>query len=275
MLIVSLIFKHFYFDIVNNIYQDIVKLFNGKYLGYRKCNTGYHNLEHTEACLLEIVRLMHGAVLNGNYFSEKEVSLGLISAIMHDTGYIQIAEDEIGTGGKFTLIHIERSINFMKVYLIKRGYAREDVKFCENCLKCTGLNVKIDDIQFVSPENEIIGKMLGTADLLGQMADPRYLERLPILYKEFTEAGITDFADEYDFLQKTPEFWEFTQERFVKELGNVDRFMRDHFRVRWGIDRDVLRETIQRKIDTLKYLLQHHPTDYHRYLKAQEIAVRP
>jgi hypothetical protein len=142
-------------------------------------------------------------------------------------------------------------------------------------LKCTGLNVKINDIQFVSSENELIGKMLGTADLLGQMADLRYLEKLPILYKEFLEAGITDFNNEFDFMQKTPEFWEFTQERFVKELGNVDRLMRDHFRVRWGIDRDLLRETIQRNIDRLKYLLRHHPTDYHRYLKAQDLAVRP
>ena len=31
--------------------------------------------------------------------------------------------------------------------------------------------------------------MLGTADLIGQMADRYYLEKLLLLYEEFSEAG--------------------------------------------------------------------------------------
>lgn len=271
---ILLVRPHFDFDLFDSIYQDIVKLFNGEYFGYQGCNTGYHDLRHTEGCLLGMARLIHGASLNGNNFYEKELNLGLISAAMHDTGYIQTADDNNGTGGKFTIVHIDRSIEFMKKYLIKRGFSSEEYRFCENCLRCTGINVKIKDIHFLSRENELMGKFLGTADLMGQMSDPLYLEKLPILFQELHEAGVTIYKNEFDLLKKTPDFWEFTQNRFVTELGNVDRYLRDHFRVRWGIDRDLDREAIEKNINELRHILKHHPADYHRYLQRLRVTVK-
>ena len=35
----------------------------------------------------------------------------------------------------------------------------------------------------------IVGFALGTADLLGQMAAPDYVDKLPVLYDEFVEAA--------------------------------------------------------------------------------------
>jgi hypothetical protein len=267
--IIFLIYPYFNFELVTSIYHDFIKLFKGEYIGYQKCDTGYHDLRHTEECLLEMARLIHGAILNGYSFSEKNVNLGLISAIMHDTGYIRQDNEGTGTGGKFTVIHIDRSIKFMIKYLSQKRYSKKDLKFCENCLKCTGLTAKINDIQFISKENELMGKILGTADLLGQMADPCYLEKLPTLFKEFQEAGITLYVDELDLLEKTPGFWEFTKDRFETELGNVDRYLRDHFRMRWGIDRDLERESAEKNIDYLKHILKHHRTDYRRFLRCQ------
>jgi hypothetical protein len=99
------------------------------------------------------------------------------------------------------------------------------------------------------------------------LADRNYLERLSFLYQEFKEGGIPGFADELDLLQKTPAFWEFTQTRLAGELGGVDRFMRDHFRVRWGIDQDMNRETVERNIANLQFILINHGDDYRRYLR--------
>jgi hypothetical protein len=268
--ITSFILPDYNHDFLLSVYQDIIKLFNGKYVGYKKCDTGYHDLQHTKDCLLEMARLIHGTSLNGYSFCENEVNLGLISAIMHDTGYIQEIFETEETGGKFTLVHIDRSISFLKKYLAQRGFSTIDLKFCENCLKCTGLNVKIDDIQFISNNNEVMGKILGTADLIGQMADPFYLEKLPSLFIEFQAAGIMMYENEFDLLEKTPGFWEFTKNRFETELGNMDRYLRDHFRVRWGIDRDLAREAIEKNIDYLKHILKHHRTDYHGILNRQE-----
>jgi hypothetical protein len=268
--IIALVYPNFDFTLVSNTYYDIIKLFNGEYDGYQKCDTDYHNLRHTQECLLEMARIIHGASLNGRVFSEQDVNLGLISAIVHDTGYIKTIEEAGGTGGKFTLVHINRSIKFMTKHLSQKDFAESDIKFCKNCLKCTGLNVKINKIKFVSVGNELMGKILGTADLLGQMSDPSYLVKLPFLFNEFHEAGIEMYADEFDLIEKTPAFWEFTQNRFTHELGGVDRYLRDHFRVRWGIDRDLDREAIEKNIYYLNYILQHHRNDYRRFLQRRE-----
>jgi hypothetical protein len=272
--IVFLMFSQFsshkiIFDLskVTSAYLDIVKLFRGDYCGYRKCNTKYHDLRHTDDCLLIMARLIHGAYLNGCRFSNRSIILGLISAIVHDTGYIQTVDEKIGTGGRYTITHIDRSVAFAKKYLERKGYPANDFHFIMNCLQCTGLNVVIEDIKFESIENELMGKMLGTADLIGQMADSKYLEKLPFLFEEFQEGGITEYETELDLLQKTPAFWEFTQRRFATELGNVDRYLRDHFRVRWGIDRDLDREAIEKNILRLESILKNHPTDYRKHLR--------
>lgn len=252
---------------VQAVFKDVVKLFRGKYPGYRACNTWYHNLKHTTNCLLALARLIHGGFIQGTVMEEREAVLGLIAALLHDTGYIQTAEDEDGTGAKYTKVHVKRSKEFLEKYFAQHGFALEDFLFCSKCLECTGLEVKIAELKFISRNHMNLGQMLGTADLLGQMADRTYLESLHFLYSEFKEGGVPGFADELDLLQRTPAFWEFTQKRLAGELGGVDRLMRDHFRVRWGIDLDMTRETVERTIAYLQFILVTHGDDYQRYLK--------
>lgn len=265
--VVSMMMPDFDFEPVNHAFSDVVNLFHGQYPGYRKCNTEYHDLKHTTDALLAMTRLIHGAMVNEQVFSQKDIELGLISALLHDTGYIQTIDEDVGTGAKFTLTHIGRSILFMEKYLSENGYSREDIECCRATLECTGLSVKISEINFGSSEIEMLGKMLGTADLLGQMADRTYLERLPFLYHEFKEGDVPDFESELDMLKKTPEFYDRTIERFERELGGVNRYMRDHFRVRWGIDKDLYMTSMENKIKYLKYVLEDHEDDYREYLR--------
>jgi hypothetical protein len=74
-----------------------------------------------------------------------------------------------------------------------------------------------------------------------------------------------------DLLKSTPDFWELTKQRFASEYGNVYRYLRDHFRVIWGIDRDLLSEVIERNIKYLKFILKYHEADYPRYLSGEGI----
>jgi hypothetical protein len=265
--IVHLIYPALSFAPVKDVFNDMVSLFSGKYPGYRSCNTWYHDLKHTNDCLLAMARLIHGGSVQGTVMEAKEAVLGLIAALLHDTGYIQTEDDDDGTGAKYTLVHVDRSIDFLKAYLAQHGYSSEDFLFCKNCLKCTGLEVNIGKLEFFSPNQKTLGQMLGTADLLGQMADRTYLERLPFLYHEFIEGGVPGFVSELDLLQKTLTFWEITQERFATELGGVTRFMRHHFRVRWGIDQDLNWESVERNISYLQFILVNHRDDYQRYLR--------
>jgi len=265
--VVSMMMPDFDFEPLNRAFSDVVNLFHGQYPGYRKCNTEYHDLKHTTDALLAITRLIHGAVVNKQVFSEKDIELGLISALFHDTGYIQTMDDHVGTGARFTLTHISRSILFMEKYLSENGYSREDIESCRATLECTGLNVEISEIDFGSAQIEMLGKMLGTADLLGQMADRTYLEKLPFLYHEFKEGDVPGFESDLDLLKETPVFYEMAIERFERELGGAYRYMRDHFRVRWGIDEDLYMTSMENKIKYLKYVLEDHEHYYREYLR--------
>jgi hypothetical protein len=253
--IILLVYRKFKFDQFEQAFGDTLKLFNGNYPGYCRCNTLYHDLTHTMDCLLVTTKLIHGAFLNGIIFDKRDVTLGLISALMHDTGYIQAVGDGPGTGAKYTVCHIQRSIDFLEKYFHDNGFPSEYLPICSNLLRCTGLDVKIAEIKFQSREHEILGKILGTADLIGQMANENYLQKLPLLYYEFKEAGIKCYKDEHDLLKKTPAFWEMVQERFVLELGQVDRYLRDYLRVFRGINQDLYRQAIDRNIERLQALL--------------------
>jgi hypothetical protein len=253
--IILLIYKKFNFNQFEQVFGDILKLFHGHYPGYRRCNTFYHDLSHTMDCLLVTAKLIHGAGLNGIVFTHRDVTLGLISALMHDTGYIQAVEDNTGTGAKYTVSHIERSIEFMKKYFHDHAFPSEYLPICRDFLRCTGLDVKIAEIKFQSREHEILGQILGTADLIGQMANDNYLEKLPFLYDEFKEGGVPGYSDKFDLLKKTPAFWEMVKKRLVIELGHVDRYLRDYLRVLWGINQDLYRQAIERNIEQLQAFL--------------------
>jgi len=206
--------------------------------------------------LLAMTRLMHGASLQGVRFSEKEINLGLISALMHDTGYIQSIDDLGGTGAKYTLIHMNRSIQFIESYFTGNRYFDGDIKnFC-SIVSCTEINTLINDVAFQSENIALLGKMLGTADLLGQMADRLYLEKLLLLYNEFTEGCVPGFDSEVDLFRKTVSFYKQTRSRFENEFGNVNRFMIHHFRERWNVDGNVYDESIEKNINYLKFVLK-------------------
>jgi hypothetical protein len=269
-----MMFPEFDFRRVSGVFEDVVRLFKGQYPGYRECNTQYHDLEHTTDTLLAMVRLIHGAMINEVSFSEKNVGLGLISALFHDTGYIQSIDDDVGTGAKFTASHIKRSTAFMEEYLLQRAYPGEDVEFCKEILKCTGLNVNMNASQFINVENEMLGKILGTADLLGQMSDRTYLEKLPFLYHEFKEGKVGGYKSELDLIEKTPEFVKMTMGRFEDELSGVYKYMRDHFRVRWGIDEDLYMIALEETLQYLNFILENHRNNYREYLRRSGLVER-
>jgi len=270
-IIISTIIPEFDFRPLDRVFYDIVKLFSGEYPGYRKCNTEYHDLNHTTDTLLAITRLIHGYFINNEPLCEKDVFLGLVSALIHDTGYIQTLDEKLGTGAKYTLEHVIRSVLFMEKYFIQNNYLIEDFKFCKNCINVTDTDEKINDISFSSCEEELVGKMLGTADLLGQMADRIYLEKLIFLYYEFKEGHVLEYESELDLLKKTLKYYTSTRGKFESKLGNVNKYMIYHFKERWNIDEDLYMESIEKNIEYLQYILENHERDYRDYLRRGNI----
>jgi hypothetical protein len=263
---VLMMFPEFAFDMLGLVFKDIVRLFHGEYPGYRRCTTQYHDLRHTTDTFLAMARLVHGAWAEGLHLTGAQANLGLVCALMHDTGFIQTLGDEAGTGAKYTRIHIMRSAAFMGNYLADNELPREDFKGYHDILRCTGLDTEIVKIHFDSSQIELLGKMLGTADLLSQMADRTYLEKLLYLFHELKEGGVQGYDSELDLLRKTPDFYAMAQKRFASELGGMNDYMRAHFKARWNLNRDLYREAIEKNINYLEFILEHHEEEYREYL---------
>lgn len=269
---VSLIAPQFDFSRFDAALRDVESLFLGQYSGYRECNTNYHDFRHTLLVLLAMARLMHGASAQAVEFTAKDINLGLIAALMHDTGYIQYAGDVTGTGAKYTMIHISRSIYFALQYYAGDDYFEGNLQDFSDIIGCTGIHTMIPDAAFSSESIALLGKMLGTADLLGQMADRLYLEKLMFLYNEFEEGGVSGFDSEVDLFRKTVSFYKRTQERFQNDFGNVRRFMVDHFRERWQISGNVYEEAIEKNINYLKYILKASQKDIYTSLRRNTVS---
>lgn len=116
-------------------------------------------------------------------------------------------------------------------------------------------------------ETMLSAHILATADIVSQMADDIYLEKLPFLFLEFTEAGITDFISEYDLFMKTMGFYAFMRAKMEGRLSNVISYMVAHFRERHGVEQDFYSEAVQRNMDYLVTILEKHGEDYRNGLR--------
>ena len=251
--ILLLIDPSFDFLVIENAYNDIILLFNGKYPGYSASNTKYHDLEHTCAVTLAAARIIHGLYVQDQAFSSRLIQLGLIGALFHDTGLIQTEEENNGTGAQYTIGHEERSIALMTNYLSEKNFTAEDILDCSNIIECTKLSLPLDEIPFKSEGTKTMGKVLGSADLIAQMADRNYLEKLPLLFLEFEEAGMEGFETPLELFKKTEEFYHMVaRARLAEDFGSVSSAALYHFQSRWDIDRDLYAESIRNNIKYIK-----------------------
>ena len=244
---VSTIYKDTYdtdnLDLVKQVFNDVADLFAGKMPGYIRCDTGYHDLVHTLQVIQPFIGIIDGINKSGHpvKLSKYYFDLGIIAVLLHDTGYIKTDTDTTGTGGKYTFAHIQRSIDFADRYLSSIGLDHEAVTGVKNIIMCTGVVIDYSALPFNSEEERILGYALGTADLLGQMSDPDYYEKLPSLYSEFEESyhfegidalrkkGIKIFTSAEDLIRSTPQFYEVVVKDRFEKLGNLHTYMTYHF----------------------------------------------
>lgn len=256
---------------VTDAFMTTVNLYEGRYPGYQACNTGYHDLNHITDTFLVMARLIHGAVIDGESFSDREIAIGLIAALLHDAGYIQEEHDNEGTGSKYTTIHVERSIAFFGAYGKQYDVSNEEIAAGQSMIHCTDLKVDISTIPFQSTVVEVLGKMLGSADLLAQMSDRKYLEKLLFLYYEFKEGMVDGYESEVDILRKTVGFYDFIAQRLETTLDGVDRFILPHLVARWDIHVDLYHQAIQNQKNYLHQILSIPDSDPRDYLRRDEI----
>lgn len=227
-------------------FVDVVRLFRGDYPGYRGCETWYHDLQHTLDMTLALARLIDGYershVRDGRALGPERALVGLITALYHDAGYMRSTRDSRhGHGAEYTLTHVTRSARFLAHYLPTVGLGHV-VPVTDRMVHFTGYEIHPEDIHLDDPLYAKLGHLLGTADLIAQMADRCYLEKCrDRLYREFVLGGIArrrgadgreivEYASPQHLLKRTPEFCQKTRrERLDGAFGGVHRYAAVHF----------------------------------------------
>jgi hypothetical protein len=261
------------FSPVGRAFDDFRALFEGRYPGYLACDTLYHDLRHTLDMTLAMARLIDGhdrVSAEADRLGPRRAALGVLVALLHDSGYLKrSSESEVENGAVFTKVHVSRSADFVAGYLPKVGFGAE-AELAARLVHFTGYEMEIEDIHVENPRDRMVGWMVGTADLIGQMSDRTYLEKVHrFLYEEFVWGGIAReqladgrevvrYVSADDLIIKTPGFYEYVaRTRIDKKLGGVDRYAEAHF----GAS-NLYQSEIQHNMDFLRQTIE--TADLHR-----------
>lgn len=238
------------FSIAHNVFDDVSRLFRGEYPGYCAVKTLYHDQSHTLDVFMCAVRLVHGVHLSGTPLNGDEIAHIMIAALMHDIGYAQRHDENTGTGAQFTRNHVRRGIEFMRRYLLERDFPPGWADALEAMMLCTDHMSELSSIAFPDERTRLLGKIVATADLVGQMSDRTYPEKLLFLFLEFKEADLGNYRCLLDLLRTSKGFYEFTRrERLDGELECMYTKLTFHFKECFGVERNFYMESLERNVE--------------------------
>ncbi|MGB3534782.1 MAG: HD domain-containing protein [Microcoleaceae cyanobacterium] len=186
----------------------------------------YHNVEHTV-----LVTLTGQAILEGKLIREGNVSATdwlqtIIALLCHDIGYIKgiCDQDQLSnqlfttrrdqqllylppetTDASLTPYHVDRSKCFVEQTLSQ--YRGVDIDQIQQNIELTRFPVPSDPLY---QDTINYPGLVRAADLIGQLADPNYLQKTTALFQEFKELGVHQqlgYQTPEDIKRAYPEFF--------------------------------------------------------------------
>jgi hypothetical protein len=248
-------------------FSQVRSLFAGEFPGYRECLAEYHDFNHTMSVLLASARLLDGYNIERVFLPEEMAIQLLLATLLHDTGYIQEDWDTEGTGAKYSRQHEQRSIEFLERHAGVFEIEEPEIEPIVRLIQSTDLKTDFARIAFPSEEEQDAGAILGSADILGQMSDRAYLEKLLFLYHEFREAGIPGYETEFDILKKTRDFYEAVKGRLRDTYLHVFELANHHFRERYQINRNLYIVAVDRQMAYLDRIIGDQSSNFRHKLK--------
>ena len=235
----------FDFSPVDTLMADFCRLYRGDFPQYRACETTYHNMAHVLDVSLAMARLIDG--YDGSCAVEDAVGpelalCGIAAALFHDAGYIRRRDDNsCSNGAAYTRIHVSRSVEFMSEYFPTVGL-QAILPVCSRIVHFTGYEQDPASVDVQSTAEYTLGSLLGSADLIAQMADSEYLDKCrDDLYGEFVLAGIAGEGDlegykgivyrsPQQLLESTPDFIHTViEERLEGYFNGIHRYVAQCF----------------------------------------------
>jgi hypothetical protein len=255
-------------DPLARAFTHFERLFAGEVDGFHGVDTVYHDRQHTLDITLALARLIVGyerQQQEGARLGGARAMVGLVTGLFHDVGYLRRADDrESRNGAEFTRTHVSRGARFLEEYLPALGFAAW-VPVATEIIHFTGYEVPFERIEahVADPRDVVVGHLLGTADMIAQMADRCYLEKCrDRLYAEFVLGGVAlpfsggnpqvKYASGLDLLRQTPEF---VSEVRAKRLDGDFRGAYRHLEILFG-GRNPYMEAIDRNVDYLRQVLR-------------------
>jgi hypothetical protein len=252
---------------IEDAFEHFDRLFAGEVPGFFGVDTVYHDRQHSLDITLALARLIVGyerqQESEATRFGSERAVVGIITGLLHDVGYLRRADDsESQNGAEFTSTHVSRGARVIAEYLPTIGLGAW-VPVATEIVHFTGYEVPFDRINVSDPRDIKMGHLIGTADMIAQMADRCYLEKCrDRLYAEFVLGGVAlpmadngpqvRYASGLDLLRQTPGFVsEVRKKRLDQQFGAAYRYLETLF----GGSNPYM-EAIDRNLDYLKQILR-------------------
>ncbi len=228
---------------IQDILDNLDSLYHGHWPEYEACQTPYHNYNHALDVTLAALRMASGWNKQHPHqpLSADGVCALVIASLFHDSGYIKDKGDPIGFGGKYSFTHTTRSQEICSLFFQRHHYSDSIKTVVLHIIDTTDFNNFPDLNIYHTKENGIIARMVGSADIIAQMADIKYMEHLHDLYTEFEEAytiygkktlqaqGVQIFDTFEDLLASTTTFYKEIVLPRLDFLGRMDQYLIAYF----------------------------------------------
>jgi len=244
------------------------RLFAGEVPGFHGVDTVYHDRQHTLDITLALARLMVGyerGAAESERLGAERATIGILTGLFHDVGYLRRADDAGSrNGAEFTRTHVSRGARFLAEYLPVLGLGAW-VPIVTEIIHFTGYEMPFKEIEakVTDPRDITVGHLLGTADMIAQIADRCYLEKCrDRLYAEFVLGGVAlpfsegnpqvKYASGLDLLRQTPDF---IADVRAKRLDRDFHGAYHHLEILYG-GRNPYMESIDRNVEFLRQILR-------------------
>ena len=228
-------------DFIDRVFERVDDLFEGRYSGYQSSDTTYHDFTHTCEATVAVVRILDGHIRGEEppALCHRDFELMVVASFLHDSGFIKEIGDDEGTGAKYTVTHVQRSGQFTANFLEEFDVTADEIHLIQLAIECTGIQVDVNSLAFGNELGRFMGSVVGTGDILAQMAAPDYPEKLDGLYREFAEAstypgaqgsGIDTYTSANDLMRKTRGFYDgYVLHMLETQWGGVYHSLERHF----------------------------------------------